>query len=68
MAFSIHQYILQSFKHDADGQSTILAFFSYVLLYPMTLLADSEGPDQTVQCTGSSGPSLSAYARKHIFT
>ena len=33
----------------------------------MILSEDSKSPDQTRECTGWSGPSLSAYAWKHIF-
>ena len=48
--------------HPAHAQGTIPAFalHRYILLYPMILAVDSEGPGQTV-------PSLSAHAPKVLF-
>ena len=44
-----------------------IAHHSYILQYPMILLADSQGPVRLRGCAGWSGPSLSAYAWGHIF-
>ena len=41
---------------------------SYILQYPMSLLADSEDPDQAVHPRSlPSGPSLSTYVWGHVF-
>ena len=46
----------------ANHHPGICSPFIHSVLYPITLTADSEGPDQTARM-----PSLSAFARRRVF-
>ena len=52
--------------HSAHAQDLIRAFVLHLYI-PMTLEADSAGPDQTARMRRLIWPSLSAYARRHAF-
>ena len=57
--------------HPAHAQSIIRAFalHSYILKYPMILLADSEGPDQTARMRRliwAFAVRIRSYIRRHV--